>query len=115
MRSSFRFVFMPKPSFASESSNILRITVTGICFEIFGEGYGGKLFHDVAGWLMMPVGLALLWLELVIFARLFIATPVRYAVRSLRPANPAMSRVVALQGIRQEFTNTFRGKARNPG
>jgi exosortase len=53
-------------------ANILRITVTGVVYEIMGNGYGGNLFHDVAGWLMMPVGLAFLGLELLILGKLLI-------------------------------------------
>jgi exosortase len=52
------------------AANILRITITGICFEIFGDGYGGALFHDVAGWLMMPLGLAFLGLEMLVLKNL---------------------------------------------
>jgi exosortase len=73
-------------------SNVLRIVATGILYETTSGETARAFFHDVAGWLMMPLGLGLLWLELVIFARLFIQTPTRYAVRSVRPANPAIRR-----------------------
>ena len=51
-------------------SNILRITATGIIYENLGDGYGGALLHDVAGWLMMPLGLMFLGLELLILKNL---------------------------------------------
>jgi exosortase len=53
-------------------SNILRITLTGVLYEIFGDGVGGALFHDVAGWLMMPVGLMFLGLEWLVLRKLLV-------------------------------------------
>jgi exosortase len=54
------------------ASNILRITLTGVLYEIFGDGWGGALFHDVAGWLMMPAGLMFLGLELLVLKKLLL-------------------------------------------
>jgi exosortase len=57
-------------------ANVARITATGIvCFE-WGQEMGNVL-HDLAGWSMMPLALALLWLELQFCERLLIpmATP----------------------------------------
>lgn len=54
------------------ASNILRITVTGLFYDTFGNHFGGHLFHDVAGWLMMPLGLAFLGIELWILRTLLI-------------------------------------------
>jgi exosortase len=42
--------------------NVLRITVTGVLLETAGEGPAHLVFHDLAGWLMIPMALALLWL-----------------------------------------------------
>ena len=53
-------------------TNILRITVTGLCYEYFGQEIAEKVFHDLAGWLMMPTAVGLLWLEIVILSRLTI-------------------------------------------
>jgi len=54
--------------------NVIRITSTGILHEAVSTGgwldgvvsreLPGKLYHDFAGWLMMPMGLAMLWVEL---------------------------------------------------
>lgn len=44
--------------------NVLRITATGIAQEIFGGEVAEKIFHDWAGWLMMPVALGFLALEI---------------------------------------------------
>jgi exosortase len=53
-------------------ANITRITVTGMLFEYAGAEIAEKVFHDLAGWLMMPFGLALLGIESWILSRLFI-------------------------------------------
>lgn len=51
--------------------NILRITATGIAQEVFGAEAAEKIFHDWAGWLMMPVALAFLGLEIWLLRKLF--------------------------------------------
>jgi exosortase len=52
--------------------NVVRITLTGAVQELYGEGRTSHLvFHDIAGWLMIVLGLVLLWLELAILKRLF--------------------------------------------
>lgn len=43
--------------------NILRITATGALHIWVGPKVADLVFHDLAGWLMMPVALGLLWLE----------------------------------------------------
>ena len=52
--------------------NIARITATGILYVLVGEKWANLVFHDLAGWLMMPMALALLWLELKLLSALFI-------------------------------------------
>ena len=53
-------------------SNILRITITGVFYDTLGNNYGGAFFHDLAGWLMMPLGLVFLVVELWILKTLLI-------------------------------------------
>ncbi len=53
-------------------SNIVRISLTAVLFQFSTTESTHKAFHDYAGWLMMLVGLALLWLELKLIDRLFI-------------------------------------------
>jgi exosortase len=53
-------------------ANITRITVTGFLFEYAGAELAEKVFHDLAGWLMMPFGLLLLGAECWILSRLII-------------------------------------------
>src|SRR5262249_16918220 len=44
--------------------NVLRITVTGILHKTVGSQIANAVFHDLAGWLMMPLAIAVLWLEM---------------------------------------------------
>lgn len=71
-------------------ANILRITITGVMlyalddkylqfepggwtlFDISGPEFAHSFFHDWAGWLMMPLALGLLWLELAILRRIVV-------------------------------------------
>jgi exosortase len=53
-------------------TNVLRITVTGVLHETVGSELADAVFHDWAGWLMMPLALLLLGLVLRILARLFL-------------------------------------------
>jgi len=54
------------------ASNILRIVATGLFYDAFGNHFGGPFFHDLAGWLMMPLGLAFLGIELWVLKHLLI-------------------------------------------
>ncbi len=51
--------------------NVTRITVTGVLHLTTSEEVANKVFHDLAGLVMMPMALGLLWLELVILSHLF--------------------------------------------
>lgn len=52
--------------------NVVRITATGVLFETVSSQAAKLVFHDLAGWLMMPVALVLLGLELQLLKRLVI-------------------------------------------
>jgi len=52
--------------------NMIRITVTGVLHEMVGSRLANLVFHDLAGWLMMPMALGLLWLELDLLSRLLV-------------------------------------------
>jgi len=51
-------------------TNVARITITAILQDQVGA-HASELFHDLAGWFMMPLALALLWLEIQLLDRLF--------------------------------------------
>jgi exosortase len=55
--------------------NLLRITATAWVFCTLGAGAAHTFFHDLAGWLMMPLAFAALWLELEVLGRVFVAQP----------------------------------------
>jgi exosortase len=50
--------------------NVARITATALAHHDLGVEAAHVLMHDLAGWLMMPLALVLLWLELRFLARL---------------------------------------------
>jgi exosortase len=56
-------------------SNIIRIVATGIMYEYGDHDFAHRFFHDFAGWLMMPLGLAMLWVELWLLGALFVTVP----------------------------------------
>ena len=81
-------------------ANVIRITATGILHVEVGGEVADVVFHDLAGWLMMPLALALLWLETRLFALLLVdPEPDAPPVLGLGlPAKPQVSREAA-QGI----------------
>jgi exosortase len=74
-------------------SNIARIVLTGVLFEtgVSNEAIHA-FFHDAAGWLMMPFGLLLFWVELKVLQRLLIDRP---KAPALAPRVPASRRAAA--------------------
>lgn len=72
-------------------ANIFRIVMTGVFHEMIGGHVASTFYHDLAGWIMMPLALLMYWLEIVIFSRLLIeveheAPPVLELVGSRHPA-----------------------------
>lgn len=53
-------------------ANVARITTTGLVHATVGGGAADLVFHDLAGWLMMPLALALLWGELALLGALIV-------------------------------------------
>ena len=52
--------------------NLVRVTATGLVYAAIGSAAAQAFFHDLAGWLMMPLALAALGLELYLLRRLFV-------------------------------------------
>jgi hypothetical protein len=75
------------------ASNIVRITATGILHEISNSETANLFFHDLGGWLMMPLGLLFLAGEVKMLSYLFIDPP---------PALPRPVRGPALQRPRKQ-------------
>lgn len=74
-------------------SNILRITATGILHETTSSETANLFFHDLGGWLMMPLGLLFLAGEVKILSYLFIDPP---------PPPPRPVREPALRRVRKQ-------------
>lgn len=55
--------------------NVIRILITGLALEFFGEAWADKIFHDLAGWIMMPLAVLTLALERYLLTRLFPTVP----------------------------------------
>lgn len=53
------------------AANIARITITGVLYLTTSSKLAELVFHDLAGWLMMPLALLLLWGELWLLKNLF--------------------------------------------
>jgi exosortase len=77
-------------------SNIVRITATGVLHVTVGSEFANTFFHDVGGWLMMPLALVLLGVELKILAKMLrdtsVAGPITVGV--LRPVATSAPRRV---------------------
>ncbi len=54
------------------AANVARICLTAILHETAGHGVADSVYHDLAGWLMMPLAFGLLCLEVALLRRLFI-------------------------------------------
>lgn len=52
--------------------NITRITVTGILHMTTSAELANKVFHDLAGWVMMPLALGLMYVEFQLLDHLFV-------------------------------------------
>jgi exosortase len=54
------------------AANVTRITATGLLHVTAGSEFAEHVYHDLAGWLMMPLAVGALWVELLIFSHMFI-------------------------------------------
>jgi exosortase len=57
------------------AANVARITATGVLHEVSGTRVAGAVCHDLAGWLMMPLAVAMLTAELKFLGTVFVTTP----------------------------------------
>jgi exosortase len=97
--------------------NILRITITALCFNFFGTDelrlpLGIQLPHDWSGWLMMPMGLILVWLELQILSWLVVEEQEpteQTAAFDMIPAGPAYRPMPAKKAEKPEKTEKPEG------
>jgi exosortase len=85
------------------AANVARITTTALAQEWISPEAAHYLFHDLAGWLMMPLALALLWAELRLTAFLLVAPRVEGPVSIFQPqAAAALSPAKIADGKRRK-------------
>ncbi len=53
-------------------ANIARIVMTGALHEMVGGHAATAFYHDLAGWVMIPLALAMYWAEIALLSRLLI-------------------------------------------
>jgi exosortase len=53
-------------------ANISRITLTGLLHATVGGEWADRVYHDLAGWLMMPMALVTFWFVLKVLDWLFV-------------------------------------------
>jgi exosortase len=71
--------------------NCVRIVVTGLMHLAVGREWADLVFHDLSGWLMMPLALGLVWMELAVLSRLLIEPPPRDVVPVLPVRGQALN------------------------
>jgi exosortase len=77
------------------AANTFRIAATGVAQELAGPDLAERIFHDLAGWIMMPLAMLLLGIEVVLLSKLFpmeSARPPVFAARSDRPRKAKAAR-----------------------
>lgn len=76
-------------------ANVVRVTATSWAYHEFATDDDGirNFIHDLTGWLMMPLALALLWLELKYLSWLFVPVRRHDPVLGLPTAAPGASLV----------------------
>lgn len=53
-------------------ANVTRITLTGLLHALGYSDFADAFFHDFAGWMMIPLAFAILWVELWLASRIVI-------------------------------------------
>jgi exosortase len=87
-------------------ANVSRITLTGVLQETVGPRIAHAVFHEWGGWLMMPLALGLLWMELKLLSALLVEPAVK---RPLLPGLPGESVRPAPGDSRQKRRHRKRG------
>jgi exosortase len=93
--------------------NSVRITVTGVLFQVADSEFAEAVFHDWAGLVMMPMAMAMLYAEQYVLANVFLpeiegpavlgqstAPGTESSVRKAKPAAPAMLGLSPIAGAK---------------
>ncbi len=75
-------------------ANIARIVLTGVLHERVGDHAASTFYHNLAGWVMIPLALVLYWSEIWLLSHLLVETTYEAPsalglVAATRPAAPA--------------------------
>ena len=66
--------------------NAVRITVTGVLFQVADSEFAERVFHDWAGLVMMPMAIGMLFAEQFVLSQLFLPeTDARAVLAGLEP------------------------------
>ncbi len=76
-----RFVLFASSVPVALLANVARITLAGVLHETVGGHASSTFYHDLAGWVMMPLALVLYWIEIAMLSRLLIEAPRHEAPR----------------------------------
>jgi exosortase len=102
-----RFALVMSAAPIAVLTNVIRITATGIACQYFDESSAQRFMHDLAGWLMMPIALLLLWCELLFLTRLFppLEEPAHrpLEVPGARKNNRELARALTLSPVHGDF------------
>lgn len=66
-----RLVILMSAIPAALVANVARITLTGVMHVLVGSRWADVVFHDLAGWLMMPLAVGMLWVEIEVLSSLY--------------------------------------------
>jgi exosortase len=89
-------------------ANIARICLTGILHETVGGHAPSTFYHDLAGWVMMPLALLLYWLEIAVLSRLLIDAwhEPPAALAQIEARHPAGAILAAARGYQYRHADT---------
>ena len=82
-------------------SNMIRIVTTGWCYYLFTGPSAKEWAHDVSGWMMMPLALALVGLELVVLSWLVPDEDLRVESEERKEGKKPISPLVTKKDFRQ--------------
>lgn len=80
--------------------NSIRITVTGMLYQVATSEIAEMVFHDLAGWFMMPMALAMLYGEQYLLAKLMVVEDEAEMIAiGLQPSAATAGRRVSSDGL----------------
>jgi exosortase len=94
-------------------ANVVRITTTAVLMETVSKEFGQVVFHDWGGWLMMPLALSLLWLELGLLSWVLF-TPAPTTATPLAPVGLVLSPAPGPRAVRGKGKSRSRQPAKAP-